>query len=93
VDAWMRGFVRDEFIPLETLDLDAAAFSRATGPLKEEQDQVSLCDIIIIGIALAGIPIRRSACLRWAFFVALRNQSSSGATRTLPPLCAATAQR
>ncbi len=29
--SWMRGFVRDEFIPLETLDLDAAAFSRATG--------------------------------------------------------------
>jgi acyl-CoA dehydrogenase len=35
--SWMRGFVRDEFIPLETLDLDAAAFSRVTGPLKEEQ--------------------------------------------------------
>ena len=33
----MRGFVRDEFIPLETPDLDAAVFSRATGPLKEEQ--------------------------------------------------------
>ena len=45
--SWMRGFVRDEFIPLETLDLDAAAFSRATGPLKEEQDQVSRSDIII----------------------------------------------
>jgi hypothetical protein len=25
----MRGFVRDEFIPLETLDLEAAAFSCA----------------------------------------------------------------
>ena len=35
--SWMRGFVRDEFILLETLDLDAAAFSRVTGPLKEEQ--------------------------------------------------------
>jgi hypothetical protein len=35
--SWMCGSVRDEFIPLETLDLDAAAFSRATGPLKEEQ--------------------------------------------------------
>ena len=35
--SWMRGFVRDEFILLETLDLDAAAVSRATGPLKEEQ--------------------------------------------------------
>ena len=33
---WMRGFVRDEIIPLETLDLDAAAFERATAPLKEE---------------------------------------------------------
>jgi acyl-CoA dehydrogenase len=33
---WMRGFVRDEIIPLETLDLDAAAFARATEPLKEE---------------------------------------------------------
>jgi hypothetical protein len=29
--SWMRGFVRDEFIPLETLDLDAAAFSCAAG--------------------------------------------------------------
>ena len=28
---WMRGFVRDEIIPLETLDLDAAAFARAHG--------------------------------------------------------------
>ena len=35
--SWMGGFVRDEFILLETLDLDAAAFSRVTGPLKEEQ--------------------------------------------------------
>lgn len=35
--SWMRGFVRDEFILLKTLDLDAAAFSRVTGPLKEEQ--------------------------------------------------------
>src|SRR5487761_576914 len=33
---WMRGFMRDEIIPLETLDLDAAAFERATAPLKEE---------------------------------------------------------
>jgi acyl-CoA dehydrogenase len=33
---WMRGFVREEIIPLETLDLDAAAFKRATAPLKEE---------------------------------------------------------
>lgn len=33
---WMRGFVRDEIIPLELLDLDADAFARATAPLKEE---------------------------------------------------------
>jgi acyl-CoA dehydrogenase len=33
---WMRGFTRDEIIPLETLDLDAAAFERATAPLKQE---------------------------------------------------------
>lgn len=33
---WMRGFVRDEIIPLETLELDAEAFARATAPLKEE---------------------------------------------------------
>jgi acyl-CoA dehydrogenase len=33
---WMRGFVRAEIIPLELLDLDAAAFERATAPLKEE---------------------------------------------------------
>jgi acyl-CoA dehydrogenase len=33
---WMRGFVRDEIIPLETLDLDAPALDRATAPLKEE---------------------------------------------------------
>ena len=33
---WMRGFVREEIIPLETLDLDAAALARATAPMKEE---------------------------------------------------------
>jgi acyl-CoA dehydrogenase len=33
---WMRRFVRDEILPLETLDLDAAAFDRATAPLKDE---------------------------------------------------------
>jgi acyl-CoA dehydrogenase len=32
---WMRGFVRDEIIPLETLDLDREAFARITAPLKE----------------------------------------------------------
>jgi acyl-CoA dehydrogenase len=34
--AWMRGFVRDEIIPLETLDLDWDAFARVTAPMKEE---------------------------------------------------------
>jgi acyl-CoA dehydrogenase len=33
---WMRGFVRDEIIPLETVRLDAHAFARATDPLKEK---------------------------------------------------------
>ncbi|GIH03005.1 acyl-CoA dehydrogenase [Rhizocola hellebori] len=33
---WMRGFVRDEIMPLETLDLDPTAFDRAIAPLKEE---------------------------------------------------------
>jgi acyl-CoA dehydrogenase len=33
---WMRGFVRDEIIPLETLDLDWATFDRITAPLKEQ---------------------------------------------------------
>jgi acyl-CoA dehydrogenase len=33
---WIRGFVRDEIIPLETLDLDPVALDRATAPLKEE---------------------------------------------------------
>jgi acyl-CoA dehydrogenase len=32
---WIRGFVRDEIIPLETLDLDPVAFDRATAPLKD----------------------------------------------------------
>ena len=35
--AWMRGFVRDEIFPLETLDLDHETFLRAVRPL---QDQV-----------------------------------------------------
>ncbi|MDT7553672.1 MAG: acyl-CoA dehydrogenase, partial [Pseudonocardiales bacterium] len=26
--SWMRGFVRDEIIPLETLDIDYATFGR-----------------------------------------------------------------
>ncbi|GAA1282217.1 acyl-CoA dehydrogenase family protein [Pseudonocardia aurantiaca] len=33
---WMRGFVRDEVIPLETLDLDRETFARITVPLKEQ---------------------------------------------------------
>src|SRR5262245_66500246 len=33
---WMRGFVRDEIIPLETLDIDQATFGRITAPLKEQ---------------------------------------------------------
>ncbi|BBG02522.1 MULTISPECIES: acyl-CoA dehydrogenase family protein [Pseudonocardia] len=33
---WMRGFVRDEIIPLETLDLAPVDLDRATAPLKQE---------------------------------------------------------
>jgi acyl-CoA dehydrogenase len=33
---WMRGFVRDEIMPLETLDLSPEQIARATAPLKEE---------------------------------------------------------
>ena len=33
---WMRGFVRDEIIPLEALELDRATFDRITAPLKEQ---------------------------------------------------------
>src|SRR5438477_7466982 len=33
---WMRGFVRDEIYPLETLELDETAFRRLTDPLKEQ---------------------------------------------------------
>ena len=32
---WMRGFVRAEIEPLETLDLDYDSLRRATDPLKE----------------------------------------------------------
>ena len=32
---WMRGFVRDEIYPLETLRLDEATFGRITDPLKQ----------------------------------------------------------
>src|SRR5919197_83866 len=34
--AWMREFVRDEILPLETLGLDEATFRRVTDPLKQE---------------------------------------------------------
>jgi acyl-CoA dehydrogenase len=33
---WMRGFVRDEIMPLETLDLDGPTFAKAVEPLKQE---------------------------------------------------------
>ncbi len=33
---WMRGFVREEIMPLETLDLSPEDIRRATAPLKEE---------------------------------------------------------
>jgi acyl-CoA dehydrogenase len=34
--AWMRGFVRDEIIPLETLDLSDEQFRAAIAPLQQE---------------------------------------------------------
>jgi acyl-CoA dehydrogenase len=34
--AWMRGFVRDEIIPFETLDLTDAQFRTAIAPLQQE---------------------------------------------------------
>ena len=33
---WMRGFVREEIIPLETIDLDLPTYEHLTAPLKEE---------------------------------------------------------
>src|SRR4051812_10280918 len=39
---WMRGFVRDEIIPLETLDLDRATYARITAPLKEQVKEQGL---------------------------------------------------
>jgi len=33
---WMRGFVRDEIYPLETIDFDEATWRRITDSLKEE---------------------------------------------------------
>ena len=44
---WMRGFVRDEIIPLEGLDehwrTDQDAFKRATAPLKERGEARRAC--------------------------------------------------
>ncbi|MBA2350159.1 MAG: acyl-CoA dehydrogenase family protein [Solirubrobacterales bacterium] len=34
--AWMRGFVREEILPLETLHLDHETFARIAAPLKEQ---------------------------------------------------------
>jgi len=39
---WMRGFVRDEIIPLETLDIDEPTFDRITAPLKERVKEQGL---------------------------------------------------
>ena len=39
---WMRGFVRDEIIPLETLDIDQPTFDRITAPLKEQVKEQGL---------------------------------------------------
>jgi acyl-CoA dehydrogenase len=33
---WMRGFVREEIVPLETLELSAEEYDRVTAPLKDE---------------------------------------------------------
>jgi acyl-CoA dehydrogenase len=40
--AWMREFVREEIIPLETLDLDPATFDRITAPMKEQVKEQGL---------------------------------------------------
>ncbi|SDF07505.1 acyl-CoA dehydrogenase family protein [Pseudonocardia oroxyli] len=34
--AWMRGFVREEIYPIETLDLSPEQYARITAPLKEQ---------------------------------------------------------
>lgn len=34
--AWMRGLVRDEVLPLETLDLDHETFLQAVRPLQQQ---------------------------------------------------------
>jgi acyl-CoA dehydrogenase len=40
--AWMREFVREEIIPLETLDLDRETFARLTAPMKEQVKEQGL---------------------------------------------------
>ncbi|MBN9097672.1 MAG: acyl-CoA dehydrogenase family protein [Pseudonocardia sp.] len=40
--AWMRQFVRDEIIPLETLDVDRETYTRITAPLKEQVKEQGL---------------------------------------------------
>jgi acyl-CoA dehydrogenase len=40
--AWMRGFVREEVIPLETLSLDEATFRRITDPMKQKVKDMGL---------------------------------------------------
>jgi hypothetical protein len=40
--AWMRTFVRDEIIPLETLGLDGPTFARITAPLKQQVRDMGL---------------------------------------------------
>jgi acyl-CoA dehydrogenase len=40
--AWMRGFVREEILPLETLDLDHETFVRLAEPLKEQVKDAGL---------------------------------------------------
>ena len=39
---WMRGFVRDEVLPLETLDLDHETFRHAVAPLQAEVKEQGL---------------------------------------------------
>ena len=40
--AWMREFVREEILPLETLDLSRDQYARITAPLKEQVKEQSL---------------------------------------------------
>jgi acyl-CoA dehydrogenase len=38
---WMTAFVKEEILPLETLDLDFAAYHRLTAPLRQEVKTVA----------------------------------------------------